>query len=186
MIFSPVEQTLVERVRQGEHRSFYKFIENYSSMAYRYALHLVQDPEKAYDICSAAFLRTFSLIKNPPSTRMPFRTWFYRIITCCYLESMRKNQHSKFKLKSILHSYQQKETLNVTKKISDNSLLMRISESLLTALNSLTDHQKIMVILSHSEKLESEEIAEILGLPINTLKRRLDHVHLLLAKHWVA
>ncbi len=185
MILSPIEQTLIERVKCGEHRSFYKFVENYSSIAYRYTLRLIQDPEKAYDICSAAFIRAFTLMKSSSSTQMTFRTWLYRIITCCYLEAMRKEQHSRFKLKSMLHLSEQKETLgDIKEKLLNKSSSIMIPKSLLDALNSLTYPQKIMIILSYSEKLSIEEIAQVLDLPLNTIKRRLDYVHFLLAKNW--
>ncbi|MCL6630545.1 MAG: sigma-70 family RNA polymerase sigma factor, partial [Armatimonadetes bacterium] len=48
------------------------------------------------------------------------------------------------------------------------------------AINSLPDYQRIMILLYHTQGQSYEEIAEIVGLPIGTVKSRLNRARLAL------
>jgi len=50
------------------------------------------------------------------------------------------------------------------------------------AIKSLPDYQRIIVTLYHTQHRSYEEIAEILGLPIGTVKSRLNRARLALAE----
>jgi RNA polymerase sigma-70 factor (ECF subfamily) len=48
------------------------------------------------------------------------------------------------------------------------------------AINSLPEYQRAMVVLYHTQRKSYEEIAEIMGLPIGTVKSRLNRARLAL------
>ena len=53
-------------------------------------------------------------------------------------------------------------------------------DMLQSAINSLPDYQRVMIVLYHTEGLSYEEIAEVLTLPIGTVKSRLNRARLTL------
>ena len=160
------EDSLIQTIKQGEYRSFYKIIEGFSERAYHYVWHLVRDSECADDLCKTAFLKAYQLAKNS-TIRMPLRIWFYRILTNCYLEIRKKGK--KLNLNSVKH-----HQTEVHVSLGQEAIVQEVER--------LTDTQKAMIVLYHSEKLSLAEIAQVLDLPVNVLKRRLDHVHLVLAR----
>ena len=48
------------------------------------------------------------------------------------------------------------------------------------AINTLPDYQRAMIVLYHTEGLSYEEIADVLALPIGTVKSRLNRARLTL------
>jgi RNA polymerase sigma-70 factor (ECF subfamily) len=57
---------------------------------------------------------------------------------------------------------------------------MERSQILERAIQSLPEYQRVMVVLYHTEQKSYEEIAEIMDLPIGTVKSRLNRARLAL------
>ena len=65
----------VARARRGDHEAFHVLVERYEGRAYRLALRILRDPDRARDAVQESFLKAYSSLD-----RFEGRSGFY---TCC-------------------------------------------------------------------------------------------------------
>ena len=113
-----------------------------------------------------------------------FSTWLFRIVTNVYFDR-RKRARNRTHLS--LEEYIELEENSVARQVEDPSPTPEMqlqakeqTEVLQSAINSLPDYQRAMIVLYHKETLSYEEIAEVMGLPIGTVKSRLNRARLVL------
>ena len=111
-------------------------------------------------------------------------TWLFRIVTNVYLDR-RKRTRNKQHLS--LEEYIELEENSVARQIEDPAPTPSAvaeeherNDVLQSAIASLPDYQRAMVVLYHTEGLSYDEIASVMELPIGTVKSRLNRARLML------
>ena len=168
---------LIERAQRGDRSAFDALVVKHQERAYHYAYRLTRNQEEASDVVSDAFVRVFNALKNFKGNSS-FPTWMYRILTNCFLDLRKKD---KSKLNVALEADDSPRELpdtgpgpeeEVTK--SERQLQME------SAVNSLPEYQRALIIMYHAENLSYDEIAAALDLPVGTVKSRLNRARLIL------
>lgn len=179
----PNEERLIERCKAGDKRAFDALVRAHEKRAYNLAYRLSGSHEEAGDIVVDAFLRVYQAIQNFRGDAN-FSTWLFRIVTNVYLDRRKRQQNRKT---VSLDEYIELEENNVSRQIEDPSpgpeelaLANQRKEVLEKAISSLPEYQRAMIVLYHVEGLSYEEIAEVLSLPIGTVKSRLNRARLAL------
>jgi len=179
------EQVLMQRCKDGEIGAFDELVRLYEKRVFNCALRIAGNYNDASDIAQEAFIRAFHSIKTFRGDAK-FATWIFRIVTNVYLDERKK---SKSHRQTSLDDYIELEENSVTRQLQDNGPgpeeIMETKERaqlLQGAINSLPDYQRIIVTLYHIQHRSYEEIAEILKLPIGTVKSRLNRARLALAE----
>jgi RNA polymerase sigma-70 factor (ECF subfamily) len=177
------EQRLIERSKEGDRRAFDALVRMHEKRVYNLAYRLSGNYDEAGDITVEAFLRVYQAINNFRGDAN-FSTWLYRIVTNVYLDR-RKRQKNRQTLS--LEEYVELEESQVTRQIEDPSpgpeALVEAQQRqalLQKAIESLPEYQRAMIVLYHIDGLSYEEIAEVLSLPIGTVKSRLNRARLAL------
>ena len=177
------ERNLIEKCKQGDRKAFDTLIRSYEKRVYNLAYRLSGHYDEANDISIDAFVRVFQALRLFRG-EANFSTWLFRIVTNVYLDR-RKRTRNKQHLS--LEEYIELEENSVARQIEDPSPTpdMRAEASerhnvLQQAINGLPDYQRAMIVLYHTEGLSYEEIAEVLALPIGTVKSRLNRARLTL------
>ena len=177
------EKLLIDRCKRGEQSAFDTLIRGYEKRVYNLAYRLSGNYDEANDISIDAFIRVFQAIKLFRG-EANFSTWLYRIVTNIYLDR-RKRTRNKQHLS--LEEYIELEENSVARQIeSPDPTPDRIAETnerddrLQQAIASLPDYQRAMIVLYHTEGRSYEEIAEIMTLPLGTVKSRLNRARLVL------
>ena len=177
------ERNLIEKCKQGDRKAFDTLIRNYEKRVYNLAYRLSGHYDEANDISVDAFIRVFQAVRLFRGDAN-FSTWLFRIVTNVYLDR-RKRTRNKQHLS--LEEYIELEENSVARQVEDPAPTpdMRAEASerrdmLQQAINSLPDYQRAMIVLYHTEGLSYEEIAEVLALPIGTVKSRLNRARLTL------
>lgn len=177
------EQRLIERSKEGDRRAFDALVRMHEKRVYNLAYRLSGNYDEAGDITVEAFLRVYQAINNFRGDAN-FSTWIYRIVTNVYLDR-RKRQKNRQTLS--LEEYVELEESQVTRQIEDPSPgpealveAQQRQELLQKAIESLPEYQRAMIVLYHVDGLSYEEIAEVLSLPIGTVKSRLNRARLAL------
>jgi len=179
------EQALIERCKSGDLRAFDQLVSAYEKRVFNCALRITGNYHDASDVTQEAFLRAFNSI-NTFRGDAKFATWIYRIVTNVYLDERKK---SKAHRQTSLDDYIELEENSVTRQIQDDSPspeeIVETEERaqvLQAAINSLPDYQRIIVTLYHMQHRSYEEIAEIMNLPIGTVKSRLNRARIALGE----
>jgi RNA polymerase sigma-70 factor (ECF subfamily) len=172
---------LIERAQHGDRASLNELIRKYETRAYQYAFRLTRNPEEAADVVADAFVRVYNALPNFKGNAQ-FTTWLYRILTNCYLDHRRKE--SKRQTTSLDASVETNEG-EMERQVEDphgtpedDLLRSERGRHVETALRTLPDYQRSMILMFHAEQMSYEEIAESLDLPIGTVKSRLNRARL--------
>ncbi len=177
------ERLLIQRCQKGERDAFDTLFKQYEKRVYNLSYRLSGNYDEANDISVDAFLRVYQAIRLFRGDAN-FSTWLYRIVTNVYLDR-RKRQKNKQHLS--LEEYIELEENSVARQVEDPSpspgMVMEgveRAELLQKAIAELPDYQRAMIVLYHKEGLAYEEIAEVMSLPIGTVKSRLNRARLVL------
>lgn len=177
------ERALIEKCKQGDRRAFDTLIKNYEKRVYNLAYRLSGHYDEANDIAVDAFLRVFQALKHFRGDAN-FSTWLFRIVTNVYLDR-RKRTRNKQHLS--LEEYIELEENSVARQIEDPGPTPSVvaeqrerQDMMQQAIGSLPDYQRAMIVLYHTEGLSYEEIADVMALPIGTVKSRLNRARLTL------
>lgn len=172
---------LIERAQHGDRASLNELIRKYETRAYQYAFRLTRNPEEAADVVADAFVRVYNALPNFKGNAQ-FTTWLYRILTNCYLDHRKKE--SKRQTTSLDASVETNEG-EIERQVEDphgtpedDLLRSERGRHVDTALRTLPDYQRSMILMFHAEQMSYEEIAESLDLPIGTVKSRLNRARL--------
>jgi RNA polymerase sigma-70 factor (ECF subfamily) len=133
-----------------------KFKENHYRLAYSY----VKNAEDALDVVQESIYKALSA-KNSLKDTAYLKTWFYRIIVNTALDFLRRRKKLDVAEEDIL--------INL-----DGGTLDHYQDiDLKRALDALPTDCRSIIIFRYFEDLRIEEIAEILGENVNTIKTRL-------------
>ena len=180
---SAEERALIERCKRGDLGAFNDLVRKYEKQVYNFAYRLTGNYDDANDVAQDAFLRVFNAIGTFRGDSS-FSTWLFRITTNVFLDERKK---AKSHPQTSLDEYMELGESSVARQIEDPSpspeAVLEESERaqiLLQAVGALPEYQRAMVTLYHTQQKSYEEIAEIMDLPIGTVKSRLNRARLAL------
>lgn len=145
------------------------------NLLYNYAYKMTGNQLDADDLLQETYLRAFRFFdKFEQGTNC--KAWLFRIMKNLFINKYRKNQKEPGKVdygdvENFFDSIKSDriDSTDLQEKVFSNLL----DDDVLTALNSLQDDFKTVVILCDLEGLSYEEIAEFVQVPIGTVRSRL-------------
>ena len=155
------KEEMIRNILAGDKESFRILYETYADYAIRTASAITRNREMAKDAVQETFIRVYRQIGsyNP---ELPFDPWFYRILTNeCFRYLKKESSLSKF-------GHPDLENAPSLAEESFDHL-----SDLYDTIQSLQDTHRIPLILKYVKGFTEKEIADILGLNLNTVKSRL-------------
>jgi len=156
--------------------------------AFGIAMRLTRNQADAEDLVQEAALLAFRAFASfEPGTN--FRAWFFKILTNCYF-SKRRREKSRPVTSDLddtpdLYLYARSAEAGFPTQGPDPAaqLLDRLgTERVVTAIAHLPEEYRVVSTLYFMEDLSYEEIAEVLGCPIGTVRSRLHRGRKMLQK----
>ncbi len=177
------DRSLIHRCQQGDLNAFNELVQRYEKVVYNFAYRLTGSYDDANDVAQDAFVRAYNAIRSFRGDSA-FSTWLFRITTNVFLDEKKKTRS---RPQQSLDEYIELEESSVGRQIEDPSPTpeeilgdKERGEVLANAIASLPDYQRAMVLLYHVHEKSYEEIAEMMKLPIGTVKSRLNRARLAL------
>jgi RNA polymerase sigma-70 factor (ECF subfamily) len=163
----------VDRLRAGDRRAFEDLVRLQQHRVYGLALRMLGNPADAQDVAQEAFLRAHrGLAEFRGDARLS--TWLYAIVSRLCLNRLAGSERRL--------NRQGEETLAQLPDAApgpDQALERgELEEALHRAIAELPDERRIVVVLRDVEGLAYEEIAEVLDLPVGTVRSRLHRARL--------
>ncbi len=165
------DQLNLKRAARGDERAFEELIRPYTDVTYRLCLRMMGNEQDAADMAQEALVRAWrSLSTYKGQSR--FSTWLYRVTSNVCLDELRKrrNDHSESIQEMRKSGFEPVDPQETPEKALDRQELRRTLES---AIASLGPEQRAALVLRDVQGLPYEQIAEILGLNLNTVKSRI-------------
>ncbi|HBN82685.1 MAG TPA: RNA polymerase subunit sigma-24 [Clostridiales bacterium] len=174
---SEYEKVLLTKARKGDANAFEMLIMEHERKAYNIAYRFLKNPEDAEDITQEAFLRAFRNIKKFKG-QSSFSTWLYRIInnTCIDFVRSKQNKNVDSIDKTIRYEGEELE-LQIPSDENDpveTVETIEISELMKSMLDQLPDDQKMALVLRDIQGFSYQEIVDITGVGMGTVKSRIN------------
>jgi RNA polymerase sigma-70 factor (ECF subfamily) len=171
------DEVLVERARAGDVAAFETLISQYERKVYNLAYRLTGNHEDASDMAQEAFIRVFQKL---PEFRgdSSFSTWLFRIASNACLDEIRKRKrHRTVSLDNPYEtdegemSRQYADAADGPEEIIDRQETQAMVQA---CINALDEEYRVVVVLRDIKGYAYNEIAEMLGLNLGTVKSRLN------------
>ena len=167
------DKELVERTIKGEKEAFEMIIRKYQQPLLNYVGRMVRERELALDFTQEVFIRTYSSLHSY-KPQYKFCTWLFKIASNFIIDYWRKKKINAFSL-----DQQQRandlpplqvadEEPSIVKKFETSELRERIER----ALEKIPAPLREVFVWRHINEFSYEEMAEIKGLPVGTIKNR--------------
>jgi RNA polymerase sigma-70 factor (ECF subfamily) len=175
---------LVERIQAGEAQLFDDLILKYRERIWGVLYHMTSNREDAADLAQDTFLKAFQSI-NRFQGQSSFFTWIYRIAVNSALNHLQKNKIRRFfsleKIRDEDTASDLLQQLTDTGSGSDRAAyLSELQQKLNEAMQKLSIKHRTVVTLFEIDGLSHEEIAEITGTSVGTVRSRLHYAKQLL------
>jgi RNA polymerase sigma factor (sigma-70 family) len=143
-------------------------VRDHSARVYRLAYRLTGNPHDAEDLTQDVFVRVFrSLHKFQPGT---LEGWLHRITTNLFLDSARRKQKIRF---DGLADGSEERLESLTPTPGDQLADAGLDHDVAAALAALAPEFRAAVVLCDIEGLTYEEIADVLGVKLGTVRSRI-------------
>jgi len=162
---------LVAASKGGNQDAFALLVQRYQRRIFNLIYRMLQQYEEANEITQETFLAAWLGL---PSFRgdARFSTWLYRIAYNCSLKQLEQRKREKA-LQVAMQAEQQLESAG-TETSADAALEAHARQALIHEhLSNLPAKYRIVLILRHLQEMTYEEMAEILTMPIGTIKTHL-------------
>jgi RNA polymerase sigma factor (sigma-70 family) len=171
-----LEGDLVKRARRGDLKAYDELVQRYQQRIYATIYHMTSNHEDANDIAQDSFIKAYQALKSFKGGSS-FYTWLYRIAvnkTINFLKQ-RKNKHH-FSLNDL--DFNTENNPDLVALISDKTPLRdvgltELQKKLNEALLKLSEPHRMVVVLHDVQGQSHDEIAEIMGCNIGTVRSRL-------------
>lgn len=166
------DENLIVLSQSGDNEAFAQLVRKYSPDAYRTAFMVLRDREEVEDVVQESFLTCYRKIK---SFRMEssFKTWLYRIVVNRCYDRLRKLNRE--------YDALNKMSLNLNNGSEDiNGLESRLD--LKEVILGLIPEHRLVLTLYYGKDFGVQKVADILGVPVGTVKSRLNSARNMIRK----
>lgn len=155
-------QDALKRCAQGDSMAFAEIVQEYQAMVFSIGWHYLQDRTLAEDVGQDVFLELYQKMATIESAEH-LTYWLRRVtVNRCIDQGRRKKHRRELALEDAPEP--------AGGELHGDPLLMgRLRETVA----SLPERQRMMVVLRYQEELGPAEIAELLEMPVNTVKSSL-------------
>lgn len=156
------DEVLYQQVRHGDEAALAELVTRYHTPIYRFLYRYTSDSALADDLAQETFIRLLAFRGTP---RAHFRPWLYTIAINLARDHFR----------SAVYRYEPLSFDDEAEQIVDDSLPESAHSDVVAALMKLPPIQREVILLRFYHDLKLEEIADITGAPLGTVKSRLFH-----------
>lgn len=168
---------LIQRAQAGDRDALSALVQSQQTYVYSIAMSLMHNPADAADMTQEAFVR---LLRSLGTYRgeTKFTTWLYRLVTNICLDGLRRRGRPVASLDEPAAGAGE-DGQSVGERLVDADRwthpeedleLRESSAEVRAALQQLPPAQRVALTLHYFQDLRYEDIAEVTGLPLNTVK----------------
>jgi RNA polymerase sigma-70 factor, ECF subfamily len=184
----PPDETLMLRYQQGDRAAFAQLVRRHQTPLFNFALRQVRIPQVAEEVVQDSFVR---VVQNAADFKHEarFTTWVYTITRNLCIDHLRKKALRKHP--SLDESRGEdgdgptlgEQTADPRASVEREATGTELKERIARAVDTLPDEQREVFLMREMANLPFKEIAEITGVPENTVKSRMRYALERLQEH---
>ncbi len=168
------DQVLIRRVLRGDRRAFEELMRKYERRIYGFVVRMVRNEETAVDLTQDFFIKIYTVL-DKYNFEYKFSTWAYRICYNLVIDHIRKHQAQVDSLDDDSVSPRDMlESDNVSREDGFRALARAETRDYVwRVVDQIPLKFRELILLRYIQDLKYEEIAEIMSLPVGTVKNRI-------------
>ena len=172
---NPTDATLVVQALAGSQDAYRGLVERHSRAVLTLVARMVRDQGVAEELAQDAFVKAFGALRSfDPSYK--FSNWILRIAHNVAVDHLRKTRPPIVSIDDEASGRDMADVLADTREPSafDRAVRRDFSDDLEAALATLRPEFRRLVVMRYLEDMSYEDISEVVGLPLGTVK---SHLH---------
>lgn len=173
------DKELVEKAKTGDDNAFEQLLFRYEKQIFGYLLRFVNQKENAEDVTQETFIKVYRSLKTfDPEYK--FKTWLYTVATHTAYDWLRKAKktHELFIIDDPENEFETIDQASAYKELE-----MKENKELVdNAIQKIKPAYQTVIQMFYRDELSYEEIAQVLNLPLNTVKTHLSRAKKALSK----
>ena len=170
------DHDLVVRAQKGSEKAYRELLGRYQRPVFSLIYRMIRDREQSEDLAQETFVRVFNNIgRYDPAYK--FSSWIFKIATNLTIDWMRKKEPVTVSIDGSRYAVTQDEieasTITVESKDENPEELLvarELGAEIEQAIGKLRPEYRQAILLRHIEDRAYEEIAQIMALPLGTVK----------------
>ena len=170
------DSALVRRAQGDDMAAYDELIRRYQERIYATIYHMTSNHEDANDLAQDAFIKAYHALKSFKGDSS-FYTWVYRISVNKTINFLKQRKHRvQMSLNDL--DFNAEHDPDMVALVSHNTprrdlSLSELQEKLNAAMQKLSEHHRMVVVLHDVQGLSHEEIGEIMDCNVGTVRSRL-------------
>ncbi len=162
---------LIQASQQGDQDAFAILLQKHQRRVFNVILRMVNNYDDASEVTQETFLAAW---QGLPSFRSEarFSTWLYSIAYHCSLRQLERRKHEET-LQTAMQAQQLLKDAHIEKRPEEIVEGYEMQARMREHLSQLPTKYRVVLILRHLQDRTYEEMAQILTLPIGTIKTHL-------------
>ncbi|WP_245592358.1 RNA polymerase sigma factor [Ectobacillus panaciterrae] len=156
---------LILQAKKGNEEAFAQLVTRFKGHVFRHAYAMVNDKMEAEDIAQEAFLKAYISLSKLEN-EYAFVSWLTRIVANLCYDRLKKLQKE-------MQYQTEKEEQELFVSGSSNIERSQVRLTIQEALQTLSVEHKAAIVLRDIQGYSYDEIAEILHIPVGTVKSRI-------------
>jgi RNA polymerase sigma-70 factor, ECF subfamily len=184
------DEWLFQGYLEGHETCLAMLVRRYERELYSYLRRVTGDTGLAEDVFQNTFL-TVHTKRRLYETGRPFRPWLYAIATNQAIDAMRRNKRHLRPSLDAEHDGGGEHASALRDLVADDlpdplahAEAAERRDLIRAVVDGLSEHLRVVVALSYYQGLKYKEIADILDIPVGTVKSRLHTAVRRLAEEW--
>ncbi|WP_025688617.1 RNA polymerase sigma factor [Paenibacillus zanthoxyli] len=161
---------IIHRARRGDKEAFAQLVNRYKGHVYRYAAGMLGDRMDAEDVSQEAFIKVYYSLSGLDN-EYAFSSWIIRIVSNLCKDRLKKRAKEQRLRDEPDEAIADRHLPDPLEKLSIEEAMARLT----------VDHREIL-LLHEVQGYRYEEIADILEVPLGTVKSRLFAARMALRK----
>jgi len=167
------EQILIDRFCKGDHAAFHELVGRHKKKIYYLAYDITGDHHEAEDISQEVFIKMYRSLKTFRRDAK-ISSWLYQVTVNASIDSLRKKSSRQAKPIGEFDRLSIQESLAASgahvfdplRSTESSQIQNHISQ----ALKKISPKERTIFVMRHYNDLKLNEIAEVLGITIGTVK----------------
>jgi RNA polymerase sigma-70 factor (ECF subfamily) len=172
-----VDEWLIRKARDGDPASFNELVERHTPTLYRVVRRLTSDGGEAESIVQEAWLRAWKSLSRCDAQRL-FLPWLVRIAINVARDAWRKKRPLDFSDLGENPEWKMDQEPSVEEQLEKGEAV----DTLLRGVDALRTEYRLAIALRYDGGLSYEEIAQIMNVPLNTVRTYLHRAKSFLRK----
>jgi RNA polymerase sigma-70 factor (ECF subfamily) len=174
-----MDEAILTALRAGrEAEAFDRLVGTYRRRVYALARSIVRDPAAAEDVAQDVFVKLWKALPRYDG-RAQLATWIYAITRNAAISALRRRRPEvSLEEPDVLAAA---EAAGAHRPDPGGDSARELDRALARLVEALPDHQRQVVTLYYLEERSCDEVAAMLGMPVNTVKTHLHRARARLA-----